>query len=327
MPKRKAPIPEHVELLQQQRNTRKKLVASEEVALSPSPVLDYPDDLTTNNACPFLQKLPLEIRLDIYEYLLIEDESLRGRDAREKKHYGFSLAILRVNRQISLEAHDVFLGKNTFFVSARSNHINDRITADNYGAIDPPLASRCWGGVRHLTLDLMYYPENVTTADLDRDCVAYLTNLTQLLRAAAPRLRSLSISACMAENFNARRSLITFFMCDRESAFMRTLSSITSVASIPIKFDFPDSFYHVSLKPAALQKRSILLLACQVMFCQSQYRIDRLLKCFDDGGLMNVPKNLPKYDLTSMVEKANENREREKAEMAAGTSVARPYGE
>lgn len=36
-------------------------------------------------------------------------------------------------------------------------------------------------------------------------------------------------------------------------------------------------------------KKSILLLACQVMFCQSQVRIDQMLKAFEMGEMVDGP--------------------------------------
>ncbi|KAF2116862.1 hypothetical protein BDV96DRAFT_645266 [Lophiotrema nucula] len=246
--------------------------------------------------CFFLDKIPVEIRLQIYEYLVVANEPLKGRTARNGARYGLSLPILRTNRQVYDEAQDLFFGKNTFYItSIPEDEISNKDKAnysvsENQQRFDPPLHPQRWDQLRHLAVDLVYYPGKTNSVDTPREArdskpsdpgaTAYISSLTTLLSTTGPTLHSFTLTACVSESFCARKSLISFFICDRNAPFVHALAAIP-LGAVPVKFEFPDCFYHVDVKPGLFVSKSILLLACQVMFCQSQVRIDRLLEAFE----------------------------------------------
>lgn len=271
-----------------------------------------------NPYCPFL-RLPTELRLLIYEDLVVANEPLQGETARAGKQYGLTLSIFRVNRQISAEARSLFLRKNTFFLSA-SPELSDEqqsLVHSSESFFDPPIHRDDWPELRHLRLNLLYYREvpglQRNTSEywrpVETGCATYIKSLGVLLRGVGPKLQSLEIVAELNESYCARRSLISFFMCERDSAFTRSLSSCTAMQNMQLHFEFPDCFYRVSVPPGSFQKRSILLVACNVLFCQAQARVDRLLACFENGRLKMPVKIDERIDLGPFVEKAFQNQQ------------------
>ncbi|KAK4033368.1 hypothetical protein C8A01DRAFT_19671 [Parachaetomium inaequale] len=69
----------------------------------------------TPNHFPFM-RLPPELRLMVYRYLLKTDAMIQLASARPLPchHIGLSTAVLRLNRQISSEALSVLYGENKF---------------------------------------------------------------------------------------------------------------------------------------------------------------------------------------------------------------------
>lgn len=115
---------------------------------------------------PFLN-LPPELRINIYEYLLVRQIPLKGRTARLDEKYDIHTSILRVNKQIHDEARSVFFGRNTFYLTSmpplRPWKIYDYekeeiVEEEGSGAFEPPLQLKDLPHVRHLHIDLLYYP-------------------------------------------------------------------------------------------------------------------------------------------------------------------------
>ncbi|KAH7562098.1 hypothetical protein J3E72DRAFT_383602 [Bipolaris maydis] len=175
---------------------------------------------TTHSA--FLDMLPPELRINIYSHLLVASTPLKGQLARQDKTYDLHTAILRTNRQIHHEARSVFFGKNTFYITsippsssplpppARSDsqaggeHDDDYDEEQGSGAFEPPLQLRDLPLVRHLEIDLLYYPRSMQTIRDRRTgiwkpvCVGaqrYSTSLSYLLSAVETRLLSLKLCA------------------------------------------------------------------------------------------------------------------------------------
>ena len=164
---------------------------------------------------PFLDVLPPELRLNIYSHLLVASTPLKGQLARKDKTYDLHTAILRTNRQIYYEARSVFFGKNTFYItsipptSSRTNQGPGGEDAgdddvEGSGAFEPPLQLRDLPLVRHLEIDLLYYPKTMLTVQDRRTgiwkpvCVGaqrYSTSLSYLLSAVETRLLSLKLCA------------------------------------------------------------------------------------------------------------------------------------
>ncbi|KAF2258717.1 hypothetical protein CC78DRAFT_537549 [Lojkania enalia] len=246
--------------------------------------------------CSFLDRLPTELRLTIYEHLVVSRTPLLGATARKGASTGLSLSIFQANRQIYCEAHSVFLSQNTFHITSNpsstlANSSSDQEPVLDVPAFEPPLPRIHWPSIHHLTIDIVYYPSPPPSTPHTSDtwkpaCPAastYLTSILSLLSSATTSLRTFTLIASISESFCARQSLLTFFLLDRDRAFIRTLAALP-LAHLALRFEFPDCFYRVSVCPNVFEKKSILLLACQVIFCQSQVRIDRLLEAFESGG-------------------------------------------
>ncbi|ORY12315.1 hypothetical protein BCR34DRAFT_563899 [Clohesyomyces aquaticus] len=275
--------------------------------------------------CHFLDTLPLELRLIVYEEVLLANTPLQGRVSRKDTKYGLSPSLLAVNQQIYQEAHQIFFGKNTFIITSIPEDENTlALTSASpsaklhaLGQFDPPLRPARWSSLRHLTIDLLYYPAKAPTqrprfepwndafkVKNEPAAAGYIGNIVSLLRVSGSHLQSFSLSACVNDHFCARSSLVSFCVCDRNKAFLTALAGV-QVKKMPFRFDFAESYYHAELRSDYFVKKSILLLACQVMFCQSQVRIDRMLALFENGVLRveDREKGKEKTDLTPYVER------------------------
>ncbi|KAF1851661.1 uncharacterized protein K460DRAFT_351567 [Cucurbitaria berberidis CBS 394.84] len=179
---------------------------------------------------PLLDILPPELRLQIYEHLLVACTPLKGPTARLDKKYNLHTAILRVNKQIYTEAHSIFLGKNTFYITSvvplhtqmtRSGGSERGARCgkeDGSGAFEPPLQLKDLPLVRHLEVDLLYCPlpaspprtmikrppmSCATAAAMEKSvkvlaCVGaerYVTSLSHMLRAVTGTLLTLKLCA------------------------------------------------------------------------------------------------------------------------------------
>ena len=263
--------------------------------------------------CSFLDKLPAELRLTIYEYLVISPSPLKGKTARkENERTGLNLTILRVNQQIHAEALPLFYGKNTFYVSSipdappSPNQISAperQLELGPLGTFDPPLPRSHWSLIRYLTINMLYLPKtlvSVSGADgigwkpIDPGATAYISLLVSLLQSCTSRLLSLKLVADVPTEFDAKKCLVSFFMCDANTSFSSTLAKLATtkkhggekmLKKVLLAFEFPDCYFRMSVEPVVFMKKSILLLACQVMFCQSQARVMRLLGEFEKGKI------------------------------------------
>lgn len=72
---------------------------------------------------PFF-KLPLELRREIYSYVLIQDKQplrLRRKTQAQRRVTDHSIAVLTTNRRVNAEAYPLFLSVNTFEISGGNN--------------------------------------------------------------------------------------------------------------------------------------------------------------------------------------------------------------
>ncbi|CAD6443818.1 74e68f26-9f09-417a-bcb2-879139476eac [Sclerotinia trifoliorum] len=80
-------------------------------------------DAIINRECPFLHVFPLEIRLKVYEYLLVRKILGMAQSVTQTSRFGADLKydlcpeVLRLCRQIYKEALPFLYGKNTFYIS------------------------------------------------------------------------------------------------------------------------------------------------------------------------------------------------------------------
>ncbi|KAF2639300.1 hypothetical protein P280DRAFT_481447 [Massarina eburnea CBS 473.64] len=276
------------------------------------------------NKCFFLDILPAELRLNIYEHVLIASTPLQGPAARkEEEKYGLELALLRVNKRVHYEASAVFWSKNTFRITSVGEESGGeggglgKVGGDGLGGgrvFDPPLKWDCLSRIRHLSIDLLYdsrtgreeegegegeEEENDILSSVegddvdhvtsgigeewrrsDKGAITYVQTLTTLLRTTT--LHTLTLTATPPTPFHAKSCLRSFYTLDRSPDFATTLASLP-LKSIPLAFVFEDYFHRSVVAPRTVEQQGILVLACRVLFCHSQARIQRLMEEFEGG--------------------------------------------
>jgi hypothetical protein len=281
--------------------------------------------------CSFLDKLPPELRLTIYEYLVISPSPLKGKTARkENEKTGLNLTILRVSQQIHTEALPLFYGKNTFYISSipdsppsptQISASEQQLELGLLETFDPPLPRSHWPLIRHVIVNMLYLPETLLSESgaggigwkpIDPGATAYITVLVSLLKSCTSSLLSLKLVADVPAEFDTKKCLVSFFECDANASFSSALTKLGIkelggeglLEKVPIAFEFPDCYFRMLVEPAVFMKKSILLLACQVMFSQSQVRIMRLLGEFEKGKVeegMKVAEEKWKMNLAPLV--------------------------
>ncbi|KAF9698152.1 hypothetical protein EKO04_003612 [Ascochyta lentis] len=267
------------------------------------------------NQSPFLDLLPPELRLRIYDYLLVANEPLRGVSARRSTKYGLDTRILRVNKQIYAEARNAFFGKNTFYVTSTPIQSDDDV--EGSGAFEPPLQLKDLPLIRHLTIDPLYYPKELRTepdvGGWKPICPAaerYVMNLTHLLAFVKSTLLSLSFKAdtrpyanfsdeafgayssddesADEESLDIKKVLTAFHVIEGNRRFTKAMSGLTAVRNIPVAFSFPESEFNFNVEKNELCRRGLLFLACQTVFARSEIKIKAMLEGLSDDGLDEV---------------------------------------
>ena len=259
---------------------------------------------------PFLDILPPELRLHIYTHLLVAPTSIKGPVARHETKYDLHTAILRTNKQIYHEARSVFFGKNTFYItsipptssSSNSSHDIAEEEEEGSGAFEPPLQLTDLPSVRHLEVDLLYYPNSMTTTLDSRDGVwkpvsigarRYTTSLSSLLSTVSPSLLSLSLCADTRryidstssqdphrvstksetdiERLQVQKLLTGFYMADSNSLLRKAMKDLL-VRDVGLHFDFPESYFDFMVGRERLCGQSLVELAGQVLAARSEIR-------------------------------------------------------
>ncbi|KAI4646531.1 uncharacterized protein J4E79_010594 [Alternaria viburni] len=264
---------------------------------------------------PFLDILPPELRLHIYTHLLVAPSSIKGSVARQDTKYDLHTAILRTNKQIHHEARSVFFGKNTFYITSipptpsRKDAIDDeQQEEEGSGAFEPPLQLTDLPLVRHLEVDLLYYPTSMTTSLDSRDGIwkpvctgadRYTTSLSYLLSTVSPSLLSLKICAdtrryvgsttgqdahALSDKFKAdterlqvQKLLTGFYMADSNTLFKKAMKDLL-VRDITLHFDFPESYFDFVVGRERLCGQSLVELAGQVLAARTEIRFKAALQ-------------------------------------------------
>ncbi|KZM19178.1 uncharacterized protein EKO05_0006422 [Ascochyta rabiei] len=271
--------------------------------------------MTSTTESPFLDMLPPELRLHIYDYLLVADEPLRGISARRTTKHGLDTKIFRVNKRIYAEARSVFFGKNTFYITSMPSQFGDDV--EGSGAFEPPLQVKDLPLIRHLTIDPLYYPKKLMTEPgvgggkpICPAAERYVMNLTHLLAFVKSTLLSLSFKAdtrpyasfsdevygafspddesSEEESLDVRKMLTGFHVIEGNRRFTKAMSELTAVRSIPVAFSFPESDFNFNVEKSELCKRGLLFLACQTVFARSEIKIKAMLGGLSDDGLDEV---------------------------------------
>lgn len=255
--------------------------------------------------------LPPELRLRIYDYLLVADKPLKGVVARRNARYGLDTKILRVNKQIYAEARNAFFGKNTFYITALPPLTSSSI--EGSGAFEPPLQAKDLPLIRHLEIDPLYYPKELKTEPgvggwkpICPVAERYIMNLTHLLTFVKATLLSLSfktdtrpyagfsdeVFGALAEDdesmdgsLDVRKILTAFHVIEGNLRFRKAVAELDAVRSIPVSFNFPESDFNFNVEKGELCKRGLLFLASQTIFARSEIKIKAMLEGLSDDGL------------------------------------------
>src|SRR5690242_16569083 len=260
---------------------------------------------------PLLDMLPPELRLRIYDYLLVADQPLKGVAARRNTRYGLDTKILRVNKQIHAEARNAFFGKNTFYITSLPSQSDDDL--DGSGAFEPPLQARDLPLIRHLEIDPLFYPKKLKTepgvGGWKPICPAaerFIMNLTHLLGFVKSTLLSLSFTAdtrpyanfsdemfgalasddeSLDDSLDVKKVLTAFHVIEGNVRFRNAMSNLVAVRNVAVAFAFPESDFNYKVEKTELCNRGLLFLACQTVFARSEIKIKAMLDGLSEDEL------------------------------------------
>jgi hypothetical protein len=264
--------------------------------------------VTTTTHSPFLDILPPELRLHIYDHLLVASKPLKGPDARQfqSERYNLHTSILRANKQIYSEARHVFFGKNILHVNSVPP-LTGQDDEEGSGGFEPPLQLKDLPLVRHLQIDLLYYPPVLKTT-IGKDgwgwqpvcpgAERYSTSLSLLLGAVKNSLLSLELAADVrpfiayqppqswprptsssnnnndveADGLDMKKFLTGFHTADRNWRFASSLSAL-AIRNIELRFDFPESYFDFIVEKDTLLEGHLVHLAVQVMIARNEIQL------------------------------------------------------
>ncbi|KAL6710781.1 hypothetical protein ACN47E_007838 [Coniothyrium glycines] len=262
----------------------------------------------------FLDKIPPELRLLIYSNLLVTPTPLKGQLARGTTTYNLETSILRTNSQVYNEARPVFFGKNFFYITSCPSTTS---TEDDVGvgAFEPPLQLKDLPLIRHLQIDLLFYPKVLRMLSGPRYggwtpvCPAaerYVRSLTYLLDGVKESLLSLQLCAdtrrCVSngsisngssqdmdhrseeedEDLDVKKVLTGFHMVDRNRRFKELLAML-SVRSISLRFDFAESNFEFKISRDMLCRTNMASLAGQILIAKNDIEMKAVLQELGDG--------------------------------------------
>ena len=267
--------------------------------------------MTSTSESPFLDMLPLELRIRIYEYLLIANKPLKGVVSRRNVRYGLCTKILRVNKQIYAEARSAFFGKNTFCITSLPSQSDDDV--EGSGAFEPPLQARDLPLIRHLEIDPLYYPKKLRTqpdaGGWKPICPAaerYIMNLTHVLTFVKSTLLSLGFKTDtrpyasfsdevfgvlsdgdenLDNSLDVKKVLTAFHVMEGNRRFNKAIAELAAIRYISVAFNFPESDFNYIVEKGDFCKRGLLTLACQTVFARSEIKITAMLEGLSDDGL------------------------------------------
>jgi hypothetical protein len=245
---------------------------------------------------PFLDILPPDIRLLIYKHLLVASIPIKGPVARrhQSETYNIHTSILRTNKQIYAEARTVFFGRNTFSINAIPP-LTDRDDEEGNGAFEPPLQLSDLPLIRHLNVDLLYYPNVLRTAEgkdglgwqpVCQGAERYINSLSFLLSLTKSSLLSLKLTADVRphtpthQDFDVKKFLTGFHMVDKSLRFKQALL----VPQIALRFDFTEVCFDFLVQRERLARGSLVQLAGLVLIKRSDIGLKRVLDDLEEEG-------------------------------------------
>ncbi|KAH8730544.1 hypothetical protein GQ44DRAFT_700498 [Phaeosphaeriaceae sp. PMI808] len=273
---------------------------------------------------PFLDILPPELRLNVYEHLLVASTPIKGPIARQyaSETYDLHTSILRTNKQIHSEARHAFLGKNIFCVNSVPS-LTGEDDQEGSGAFEPPLQLKDLPLVRHLRIDLLYYPAELRTSPLlsgQQDgwnwqpicpgAQRYATSLSFLLSSVkysllsltlgadirpylswpitvAPLSSSSSTAAAAPRTDDAEdvepKKFLTGFYMVDRNRRFGDSLAALDVRTVTLRFDFPEAFFDFEAKRELVLMDRLVHLAGQVLSARSEMHLRVAFSDDNDG--------------------------------------------
>jgi hypothetical protein len=250
----------------------------------------------------FLSILPPELRLRIYTQLLVASNPLKGPGARQAQNekYDIHTAILRTNKQIFSEARHVFFGLNTFSISS----VPPQDSSDEAsGAFEPPLQLKDLSLIRHLDVDLIYYPRVLRTElkrggngwqPVSNGAERYITCLSFLLGGVKDTLQTLKIGADVrpytsttTEEDNVldvTKYLTGFQYADQTLRFKQAIAALP-IKQLQLRFEFAETYFDFKVEKDVLDRWSLMYLAGQLAIKKSEIELRVLMQELDEDDI------------------------------------------
>ncbi|RMZ71043.1 cytochrome p450 3a10 [Pyrenophora seminiperda CCB06] len=276
---------------------------------------------------PFLDILPAELRLHIYTLLLVTPSPLKGPVARESTKYDLHTAILRTNKQIYAEARSIFFGRNTFYITSipPPASADDGDDTEGSGAFEPPLQLKDLPLVRHLQVDVLYYPRCMRRIMDPRTGIwrpvsagaeRYITSLSYLLGAVESTLLTLKLCADTRRYLDEKaanrgndsgnskgatdrvafqKMLTGFYMADADTLFRKTLAQL-NVRDVTLRFDFSEIYFDFTVTRHVLCQQSFVKLAGQVLLMRCDIRTKAAMQDLGD-----MVEEMPKEGVVNLI--------------------------
>jgi hypothetical protein len=264
-----------------------------------------------------LHTLPPELRLEIYTHLLTTPHPFFVCTARGAQKYNIHTAILRTCKQIHNEARHVFFSRNTFAITplpsvspayhrSPPNAAEKGETGDEEGGLlkfEPPLQQIDLPLLRHLSIDILYYPKTLTIGTWSDDrgwlpiaprAQEYITSISHMLSAVDANLRTLEITADVRPYttpvllheygyvggrggvLDVKKYLTGFYFADQNPAFGDAIAGLRNVKDVELRFEFKESWFRFTVTRDEVTERKLVGLAGEVLTMREAFEeVDR----------------------------------------------------
>ncbi|KAJ4356051.1 uncharacterized protein N0V89_004078 [Didymosphaeria variabile] len=228
--------------------------------------------------CFFLEALPAELRVMVYENLLVDSEPITASPREKlKEPMTLDLELLRTNRQIHDEAAAVFYSKNTISVRPDVMKIpSSGIPAPQYHHL-----------IRHLKVEGLYCPNSPgkewvkkfgghgEERDGKQEAEEYVSTISTLLLQLR-NLHTLHFTITPPDRISSTSVLA--MLLPLQNALPSMLANFSPSVSILMSFEFDDCYCRMRVCPGFLAKDCLLVVACQVLFWKSHLRVEKMVR-------------------------------------------------
>ncbi|KAL1605432.1 hypothetical protein SLS60_004982 [Paraconiothyrium brasiliense] len=246
--------------------------------------------------CFLLEALPAELRVMVYENLLVNSEPITA-PLREQLDdpTTLDLGFLCTNRQIHDEATAVFYSKNIISIRPHSMTIRSRgVPVPQYHHF-----------VRHLKVEGLYCPDSLgkewakvlgdfgeegngnhkvndygkhSSSKIDfeaRQLMKPIVSTLSTLLLRLRNLRTLHLTITPPDRISSKSVLAA--LLPLQNALPSILANVSPSVSILLSFEFEDCYCRMHVSPGFLVKDCLLVVACQVLFWKSHLRVEKMV--------------------------------------------------